>query len=96
MLFVAAYAVVAGCVLPLVWVVRLTRRRTRIAEIRWLTRRNLRSRIAAEWMTSAALLVSGLGLARHLIWARPLAFFALGMLSHFLIHSLGETFHPPL
>lgn len=90
MLFVIGYGPVADSLLPLTWVTRATRRRIWISKIRWLNRRELGFRLAAEFTASGLLVVSALGLLWGVAWAAPSYVLALGMLIHTLIRSPGD------
>jgi hypothetical protein len=90
LLFVVGYGLFVGLLLPLLWAVRATRRHIRPREARWLTGRELRSRLAAEFSTSGLLLITALGLLWRLSWAAPLHVLAMGMLVYSFIRSLSD------
>jgi len=90
MLFVVVYGLTAGCILPALWVIRVTRRRLVEDGIRRMTQRELRFRLTSEFATSGLLLVSALGILWRLPWAAMTHAVGLGMLLHSLIRMPGE------
>jgi len=90
LLFVVGYGLFVGLLLPLLWAVRATQRHIRPREARWLSGRELRSRLAADFSTSALLLITALGLLWRLSWAAPLHVLAMGMLVYSFIRSPSD------
>lgn len=90
MLFVVVYGLTAGCVLPALWVVRVTRRRMVEDGIRRMTQRELRFRMASEFATSGLLLVSALGILWRLPWAAMAHAVGLGMWFYSLLRMPGD------
>jgi len=90
MLFVIGFGVAAGAFLPLLWAFRTTRRQVYAREVLWPARRPLRLRLMAEFLTSALLVVSAIGIAWRFSWAGAVHVLALGMLLHSLLRSSGD------
>jgi len=80
MTFVIAYGLVAGCFLPLLWLHRVLRRRRLPTNTPLLSRREFRYRLAADFLGSAVLLCSSLGLIGRFPWALILYVFGAGMI----------------
>lgn len=84
--FSALFAIVVGCAMAGMWAMTLLQgAMPELASEPWAARAHL----AAEFLTAAMLMASGIGLLLHRRWARSLHLMALGMLLYAVIQAWG-------